>query len=298
MKLIKENFEKLKKEYNRKKLINEIYKETFDKDIKFDEFDITNLIKIKSLDSQSSDSLSLNKNNNFYGAILNNYWSALASIKHIYIKGGEEVNIHNLKSFEFANSPERRQDFIYKETLKTGDILIYRNNKDIIYSIDTNKNKLNKNYITYEEGEYAYIYIEGKGLVGINLGDDGKENTKDDRNEFNSKYYKDNNLTLYEFASKNVKDEMLEIVNMQSLFGKDYYVILRPSLCFDFSDNNKSWIIVFIVILCILILGCVILLICKYIKIKRDGKEFNLTNLKQELTFKYKLEKKNNYLLS
>ena len=288
--LIKENFEKLKKEYSGKKLINEIYKETFDKDIKFDEFDITNLIKINTLNSTKSDSLSLNKNNGFYGAILDNYWSALASIKHTYINGGEEVNIHNLKMFERTYSPERRQDYIYKETLKTGDILIYRNNKDIRYSIDTNKNKLNKKYITYEEGEYAYIYIENKGFVGINLGDDGKENTKDDRNEFNAKYYKDNNLTLYELAT-NVNDEMLEIVNLQTLFGKDYYVILRPSLCFDFSDNNKTGIIIFIVILCIFILVCVILLICKYIKIKRDGKEFNITSLKQELIFKYKLGK-------
>ena len=34
-------------------------------------------------------------------------------------------------------------------------------------------------YITYENGEYAYIFIEGKGFVGVNLGND-KNNTIDD----------------------------------------------------------------------------------------------------------------------
>ena len=57
-----------------------------------------------------------------------------------------------------------------------------------------------------------------------------KKNTKDDRNEFNAKYYKDNNLELYVSPPDNTTEEMLEIANLQTLFGKDYYVILRPSL--------------------------------------------------------------------
>ena len=97
-----------------------------------------------------------------------------------------------------------------------------------------------KKDITYEEGEYAYIYIEGQGFVGVNLGNDGVSNTKDDRNEFNSKYYSDNNLELY-LRAKNPSEERLEIVNLQTLFGKDYYAILRPSLCFDFKEKiNKN----------------------------------------------------------
>ena len=70
-----------------------------------------------------------------------------------------------------------------------------------------------------------------------NLGDDGKENTKDDRNEYNAKYYSDNNLKLYP-KSKDPTKEELENANIQALFGKDYYAILRPSLLFNFEINN------------------------------------------------------------
>ena len=40
------------------------------------------------------------------------------------------------------------------------------------YTKNTNNNLI-VNYFTYEEGEYSYIYIEGKGFVGVKLGDDG-----------------------------------------------------------------------------------------------------------------------------
>jgi len=134
----------------------------------------------------------------------------------------------------------RRRHHINPKTFKTGDILIYKNHNDAVYSVDKD-NKLNKTYITYESGEYAYIYIEGKGFIGYNLGDDGKENTKDNRNEFNAKYYIDNNLVLYP-KSKNPNEDELENANIQSLFSKDYYVILRPSLAFNFGNNvtNKN----------------------------------------------------------
>ena len=140
---------------------------------------------------------------------------------------------------------EKEEKILYiKIHFKTGDILIYKNNNDKYYYSDNNKLKYEN--ITFEEGEYSYIYIEGKGFVGVNLGDDGKKNTKDDRNEFNAKYYKNNNLSLY-LRIQNVTEELLEIANYQTLFGKDYYAILRPSLCFDFpniiedKDENKSY---------------------------------------------------------
>ena len=121
-----------------------------------------------------------------------------------------------MKLFRDYTDPIRREDYIYLETLKTGNILIYINKNDIIYSVDNN-NKLVKNYITYEDREYVYIYIEGKEFVGVNIGNDGKENTKDDRNEFNAKYYKITNLSLYE-RPVNYTDEFLEISNKQTLF--------------------------------------------------------------------------------
>ena len=66
-------------------------------------------------------------------------------------------------------------------------------------------------------------------------------------NEFNSKYYSDNNLRLY-IAFNNPNNEILEIVNFQTLFGKDYFVILRPSLGFNFENkNNKSLVLIILI---------------------------------------------------
>ena len=235
--LIKTNYERLKRKYNGKKLINEIYKQALNYNMRFDGFNITQLIINTNQKLADYSTIYLNKVNQFYNAVLNKYWSTLRSKNDTLTNGGKEVPLFSLKGFRDYNDPERRQSFIYKDTLKTGDILIYINNNDATYNL---KNQtIVKKVITYEEGEYAYIYIEGKGFVGVNLGDDGIANTKDDRNEFNSKYYTDNKLELYP-KSVNPSDEKLEIVNLQTLFGKDYYVILRPSLCFNFKENNEN----------------------------------------------------------
>ena len=240
MNLIKTRFEKLrsKKKYNGKKLINEVYKEALNYDIRLNEFDITKLIINTKLDSTKYQTIFLNQQNPFYKAVLNKCWSTLASVNYAYVKGGEKVAIYDLKGFRDYKDPERRRHHINPKTFKTGDILIYKNHNDAVYSAGKG-NKLDKTYITYENGEYAYIYIEGKGFIGYNLGDDGKENTKDDRNEFNAKYYADNNLELYPKSTKPSKEE-LENANIQSLFSKDYYVILRPSLAFNFGNNKAK----------------------------------------------------------
>ena len=237
MNLIKSNYERLKRKYNGKKLINEVYRQALNYDMRFDEFDITKLIINSKADLPSSESIFLNKANPFYNAVLNKYWSTMKSLKHAFTKGGKEVIIYSLKPFRAYTNPERRQSFIYKNTFKTGDILIYKNENDSIYSLENKK--LVKKDITYEEGEYAYIYIEGQGFVGVNLGKDGISNTKDDRNEFNFEYYLNNNLELF-LRAKNPSDERLEIGNLQTLFGKDYYTILRPSLCFDFQEKKNN----------------------------------------------------------
>ena len=55
------------------------------------------------------------------------------------------------------------------------------------------------------------------------------------------------------------------MVNLQTLFGKDYYVILRPSLCFEFKYNNNSTnstiiiLSITIVIILLIIIGIIIL---------------------------------------
>ena len=260
-------------------LINEIYKKSFDKDIKFDEFDITKLIINTELNSTSLSTIYLNINNTFYGAVLNKYWSTLAKTKYSYTNG-EEVDIYDLKTFWYYINPERRQDFIYLETFQTGDILIYINNNDIIYSVDKDK-KLVKQYITYENGEYSFIFIEGQGFVGVNLGTE-KNNYIDKRNEFNSKYYKDNNINIIKRLKDN-SDEFLEMVNLQTLFGKDYYVILRPSLCFELKYDNNSAnstiIILSIIIVIIFTLSIgIIILKCKKNKLKNNIDDNLLSN--------------------
>ena len=74
----------MKNKYNGKKLINEIYLKSFDKNIKFDEFDITKLILNTELNSTATSTIYLNINNSFYGAVLNKYWSTLAKTKYLY----------------------------------------------------------------------------------------------------------------------------------------------------------------------------------------------------------------------
>ena len=119
-------YEKLKSKYNGKKLINEIYKESFNTDIKFDEFDITKLIINTQLDTDSIKTLYLNKNHSYYKIILNKCWSSIALFNHKYTNGQNE-SYYGLKSFGAYDDPERRRDYIYLETFKTGDILIYKN---------------------------------------------------------------------------------------------------------------------------------------------------------------------------
>ena len=68
---------------------------------------------------------------------------------------------------------------------------------------------------------------------------------------------------------------------------KDYYVILRPSLLYNFPDipeESKSYgLMIFLIILFVIILAIVIFILWKYCNMRKKGIEFNFTNLKQEL---------------
>ena len=222
---IKEKYEFLKEKFNGSELLNEIYKEAFDIDIKLNEFNISKLINNIRINSNSNTSIKLFKDSALYKSILNKYWSGLAKNSNLGIDN------YDLKIFGPYENPERRQDFIYPETLKTGDILFYENYNDIKYN-ETKNDKLN---ITNEYGEYWYIYIENIGFVGKNYGKDGKHG----RNEFSPKYYEENKLTLF-YEYDHPDDEILKTGNLQTLFGKDYYVILRPSLQFNCSIKCKE----------------------------------------------------------
>ena len=285
--LIKKNYENLKKSYNGRNLINEIYKQSFEIDINLNKFNMTNLILDKKKESREQSSISLNISDSYYNGVLSNYWSSLATMKYQYPGNEEEVNVYFIKEFEYFYNMQtyhkRRKDYIYPQHFKTGDILIYKNSNDSTYLLQNNKAvKLN---ITYEDGEYYFIYIEGKGFVGVNYGNDGIPNTEDDRNDFTAKYYKDNNLVLLNNV-ENPSDEILELANLQTLLTKDYYVILRPSLLYNFpyTPESKSYgLMIFLIILFIIILAILIFILWKYFNMRKKGIEFNIKNLKQEL---------------
>lgn len=228
VKAIKEKFEILKNYYTGKQLINEIYRQALNIDLKFDSFAITDLIVNADYESKNGDTIFLNNENRFRNTVLSNYWSSLSTKNYNYLKN-ENVTSYDLKTWQNRSKSDRRADTIYSENFKTGDILVYKNSNDLLYNYKNNI--LTKIPVTYENGEYAFIYVEGKGFVGINHGIDGQQGTLDDRNEFSAQYYIDNNLNLYSDINEFDK-QVLEFVNYQTLFGKDYYVILRPSLDF------------------------------------------------------------------
>ena len=173
--------------------------------------------------------LTLNESHILYKSVLNKYWSALYKNEN---DTKIDFDLRPYPSYLSYTDPKRRQDFIYKETFKIGDILIYYNNHDTIIN---KTNHIIEN-ITYEYGEYSYIFINNK-FVGKNYENDKYKK----RNEFTAKYYNDNNLSL--FKGDNIKDEnILEIGNLQTLFGKNYYVILRPSLQYNLTCEEGMFL--------------------------------------------------------
>ena len=239
--IIKTSYTKLKSKYSSKELINEIYKDSLGIDLHLEKFDIKSLILDSNKGSSGRSTLSLNENHDMYEAILNKYWSTMY-MKYKTYNTTNDVIFYSMKSWLKLEDSSRRADTIYNENFETGDILIYLNSNDVKYSVKNNALVTTK--VTNEDGEYAYIFIEGMGFVGVNLGNDGIKNTLDDRNEFNASYYKDNNLTLIsdkqigdndyfeysDYQALSSKVNIIEFSNYQTLFGKDYYVILRPSL--------------------------------------------------------------------
>ena len=223
-----------------KELIDRIYNDTLGVELNLTRFNIADLIINNNSYSVLSRTLFLNTSHSFYNMVLNNYWSSIS--KRNYTYETEKVKVYDLKDYIQYTDAEIRQDFIYPETFKTGDILIYTNYNDTIYTvINTTTNETINTSITYEDGEYAYIYIDGEGFVGVNYENDEVRK----RNEFTPKYYYEKNLTLFQndsagygrtFKNGTYNDE---IGNLQTLFGKDYYVILRPSLKIKYSFKQR-----------------------------------------------------------
>ena len=267
---LKQSYNNLSGSYTGKILINQIYEETYGINLGLDNLkiqintsgDVDWVIYFNNKwwtgsNWRDNTYLYINKKNIFSWMVLNSYFNALykRSIIRSYNASGNEikVQIYALPSLSTReNDPDVRANTIYPTDFQTGDILIYINENDIFYSIGENitvtgedDNVLyswpstKETYRTYEDGEYAYIYIDWK-FIWVNLGND-LTGTRDDRNEFTLSYYTDNNLSLYAtskystslttwFGTRSMPDGWVDWLQYQTLFGKDAYVVLRPSL--------------------------------------------------------------------
>lgn len=237
IKTYEECYNKLKTNFSGLQLIDEINSCVYGKNkiisyndnLKFEDL----IIKTAGTNPKSTSKVRFSENEisqTIYTMILNNYWNGLVI----------DANEYFLPDFNSSF----RSDTINPNDFINGDILIYyiKNSK-----------------YTNEDGLYAYVYINGK-FVGIN----GSENTI--RNEFTHNYYtkeyaKHNSqaecqkiglsssidcdyfYNLYEgynkLTTKN-KEKILEYANYQTLYDKDYYIILRPSLSLISNNVNNE----------------------------------------------------------
>ena len=244
-------------------LIDEVYKCAYDVDLKLTKFSVdgddnnmfSKLMKYVENEAGKTGEIEIVNNENtkkYYDMILNDYWSSNILMCD---NGGNLVCLDSDPRFYYISSwrGNNRADTIYKEHFKDGDVLIY-------YNDDTNtKNELK---FTKEQGIYAYIYLNGK-FVGQNQTGDAV------RNEFNYQYYTERedigkaNLTDIDF-----NNDELTFANYQTLFGKDYYVILRPEKIIQSNnvdivvpDTGKTTSIIFTIVGgLIIVIGSVILI--------------------------------------
>lgn len=178
-----------------------------------DKFNFDNIFVKKVGTSPKVNSTIIFSDNEFSKEIqditLNNYWGGLI----VDDKG--EYYLPNFRG------NDNRAKTIYSNDFEDGDILIYY---------------ITNSKYTDEDGLYAYIYINDK-FIGIN----GSEKTQ--RNEFTYTYYDENKYKSslysgYENLLEVDKKNVLEFVNYQTLFDKDYFIILRPSILKDVSSSN------------------------------------------------------------
>ena len=218
----KECFNEYKDKYTGLELVNNVYKCSNNIDFRFDKFQFENMFEKKNLPTSKASSnviyLKTSQDditNKFTKMILNNYWSGLAKYS---ISNSPTILLPRWS----GSKTNIREKTIYSENFKNGDILIY----SVDYaSLGTPTSDIHTN----ESGLYAFIYIDGK-FIGVN-----HSGTAQERNEFTYKYYEESKIAkdLYSGYTKltaNNKERVLEFANYQTLFDKDYYVILRPEL--------------------------------------------------------------------
>lgn len=206
-------------------LISYIYNCARENDFSFSEFAFENVFNKKETipSKATSNAITLKDSddevvNTFQKMILNNYWSGLVKLE------GDDGDDSKYVLPRWSGSDTRNRT-INPSDFKDGDILIY----SVDYS-ETISNLIH----TEESGIYAFIYINGK-FIGNNY-----SGTERERNTFDYEYYNNHSLDIYthlyaevDSISANEYDDILEYVNYQTLFDKDYYVILRPELAIE-----------------------------------------------------------------
>lgn len=241
--------------YNGLNLINEIYKCASNKNFHFNNFNFENFFaKKNNPTSKGTENVIYIKSNLdddyklFNKMILNNYWSGLATYVNSEASNddGDDGSEENNLSSIYLNLPRwggekasARNRSINSIDFKDGDILIYYIDNETVYGTSDS----NKHY-TAENGIYAYIYLNGK-FIGKNYPGGVTERNEFTYNYyFENNYYSDKNLKNYFYSSysTNIDAETLKYINYQTLFDKDYYVILRPSkILTDTAFNTLSY---------------------------------------------------------
>ena len=216
----------------------------------------------------------INSNNIFSAKVFNNYYSMLydnyALVSNICVSNAAQMAWQRATTADGNGNPidfpattskrSERQVRIYPETLQTGDVLLYRNNNDTRQRADgaeagdgeDDSSQGDYGSVTpywerrgLEDGFYAYVFIEnGSKGAGFYGGTYSMRNAKvigtgEDKDTIIA--YGTGTKKYERFISAdNTKDSD----TLQSIFSKDYYVILRPTIrtsqIVSFADPTAS----------------------------------------------------------
>ena len=187
----------------------------------------------------------INQSHPLYGMVLNHYYSgvytkytqktltveeaACTGANQVYDEACYELKFSSIKqkpfeytAFHLKNLAEgekpgpehakglrsERENMVYPDTLRDGDILIY----SIANDIKTNIREAEPN------GTYAYLFLDGK-FQGL----------RKDKEGIDILTVKNGDVPEY-YQSKGQANMIERYGDMPKMFGKDFYVILRPSL--------------------------------------------------------------------
>ena len=204
--------------YYGKEIVSKIYDEEFQLNLNIENLDLTNLIKTRNTvtyfppGSSYTPTIYLNTDNEYNNMIVSNYYGAL------YTSSDGRVRVRNWENhsdnYQYFGSRDKRADSIYRENFQTGDILIYKNTQT------ENNSTLYKT----ENGMYYLIYIDKKDKIAINGQEIYGFIGVNENGEINNIYRDKSDYETYLDYSIN---------DLRTLLGKDYYVVLRPSMTLD-----------------------------------------------------------------